>query len=199
MRTGRQCGAGVPPAWSPRKPAFSQHRWRAGPRARDERADPVPAIPPAGQTSVPRGSGLHRGVHARHCAGNDPPASRRVDSTRARCLALFSSRKGAWHRSHRLPRGAGAYAWHRSHRVPRGADPALPAAMQAAGAPSVRSQPPQSPISRPRRWCDAGTPAARAAADQKAGDPGTSPNADQSPPPGALRCLSDTRCFPQRD
>ena len=33
MRTGRQCGAGVPPAWSPRKPAFSQHRWRARPRA----------------------------------------------------------------------------------------------------------------------------------------------------------------------
>ena len=92
----------------------------------------------------------------RHRAGNDPPASPRVDETRTRCLALFSSRKGAWHRS---------------HRVPRGADPPLHATRQAAGAPSARSQLSPATPARPSRWGDAGTPAAIAAAEQKAGAP----------------------------
>ena len=48
----------------------------------------------------------------------------------------------------------------------------LQATRQAAGVPSVRSQPSPVTPARPRRWCDAGPPAARAAEDQKAGAPG---------------------------
>ena len=49
---------------------------------------------------------------------------------------------------------------------------ALHAARQAAGVPSARSQPAPVTPARPRRWGDAGTTAAPAAADQKAGAPG---------------------------
>ena len=49
---------------------------------------------------------------------------------------------------------------------------AVPATRQAAGVPSARSQPPPVTPARPRRWGDAGRPAAQAAADQKAGAPG---------------------------
>jgi len=74
---------------------------------------------------------------ARLCGCDELPAPLRVDETRARCLALFSSRKGAWHRS---------------HRISRDADPALHATRQAAGVPSARSQ---------RRWAAAGGPEGR--------------------------------------
>ena len=49
---------------------------------------------------------------------------------------------------------------------------AVPATRQAAGAPSAWSHLSPASPARPRRWGDAGTPAARAAADQKAGAPG---------------------------
>ena len=42
----------------------------------------------------------------RHCACDALSGSLRVDGTRTRCLALFSSRMGAGHRSHRASRGA---------------------------------------------------------------------------------------------
>ncbi len=55
---------------------------------------------------------------------------------------------------------------------------ALPATRQAAGAPSAWSQPPQSTHSRPRRWCDAGSPGRQCVtAAQKAG-------ANRTPQPG---------------
>ena len=49
---------------------------------------------------------LFGACRARHCACDVLPAPRGMYSTRVRCLALFSSRKGAWHRSHRVPRSA---------------------------------------------------------------------------------------------
>ncbi len=50
---------------------------------------------------------------------------------------------------------------------------ALPATRQAAGAPSAWSQPSQSTHTRPRRWCDAGSPGRQCVtAAQKAGDAG---------------------------
>jgi len=49
----------------------------------------------------------------------------------------------------------------------------LPAQRQAAGVPSAWSQPSQSTHTRPRRWCDAGSPGRQSVtAAQKAGDDG---------------------------
>ncbi len=75
----------------------------------------------------------------------DPPArgALRTMPYRARCLALFSPRKGAWHRSHRD--STGSCRPPASHR--RGRNPS------------------NSPPKRPRRWGDAGPPKA----DRKAG------------------------------
>ena len=66
-------------------------------------------------------------------------------------------------------RGPGAWLSFRREKVPGTAPIALKAARLP---PSARSQSSPFAPARPRRWCDAGTPAAIAAADQKAGAPG---------------------------
>ena len=96
---------------------------------------------------------LAGGCRVRHRAGNDLPASPRVDETRARCLAVFrargclaplpspSSTRGAdaWHRSHlarRRPASSG------SHLRARRAHHTLPTFSGASSASVVRASRP---------------------------------------------------------
>ena len=72
---------------------------------------------------------------------------------------------------------------------------AVDATRQAAGAPSARSQPSPVTFARPRRWCDAGPTAARAAADQKAGAPGHHP---ARAPEGTGSTTSESPTLPRR-
>jgi hypothetical protein len=97
----------------------------------------------AGATTPAQRLALFGACRARHCACEALPASRRVDKTRARCLALISPRNGGWHRSHRVPRGAGSGSprCEAGRRRPIG----------AVAAPPVT-------LARPRRWATLGRP-----------------------------------------
>ena len=133
-----------------------------GPGARWNGMPDTPIGPPSSSsasfTDSTRTPGAHRvvpvsSVNPRLTASTGRARSA-VVPVRSSGFAALSAQLPTW-----LPREA-----------PSGAP--LPATRQAAGVPSARSQPSPVSLSRPRRWGDAGPPAARAAADQKAGAPG---------------------------
>ena len=157
-------GASIPacPSVPLRPPPSPARRGRYNPRATSTtlKVGPAPPYVPSKRTT------WHSPGRAEH--GIVPAPFHRLR------LRLRRRGPGAWRCSVREA------AWHRSHRFPRGAGPTLGTApiasrvthetgrRRAIGAVAV----PQPATVRPRRWCDAGPPAAMAAADQKAGVPG---------------------------
>ena len=95
--------------------------------------------------------------------------------------SLFVRRKGAWHRSHRIP-------W--------GAERALQATMQAAGVPSARSQSYPLP---PRDRADGATLGRPRHQPRRTRRPAIQDAMQRGPLPrtGAPRCLADTRSQPR--